>query len=257
MHDGQKQFLIMMEEQSYLAQAFENTFAQHELNTAIETIAATSAIVNREHPIGYLICTSSELLKKMTGIKIMVDHALKNKIPVFIMGNVEELEILWHSVPKQMVTGFFPRPVNVSEMVDSICRQMDDFYQKKKKKILAVDDSGIMLRKIKKLLDDTYQVILANSGAMAIKYLTLNTPDLILLDYAMPIVNGRQVMQMLREDPEFQNIPIIFLTGKNDADTVKNVMALKPDGYLLKNMEPQSLHDAIDRFFEERAEQEK
>ena len=112
-----------------------------------------------------------------------------------------------------------------------------------------------MLRKIKKLLDDTYQVILANSGAMAIKYLTLNTPDLILLDYAMPIVDGRQVMQMLREDPEFQNIPIIFLTGKNDADTVKNVMALKPDGYLLKNMEPQSLHDAIDRFFEERSDQ--
>lgn len=52
------------------------------------------------------------------------------------------------------------------------------------------------------------------------------------------------------------NIPIIFLTGKNDADTVKNVMTLKPDGYLLKNMEPQSLHDAIDRFFAERAEQE-
>ncbi len=255
MHDEKKQFLIMMEEQSYLAQSFQSAFEKHEMNTSIVNIAATSAIVNQEHPIGYLICASSELLKKTVGIKIMVDHALKNKIPVFIMGNVEELEILWHSVPKQMVTGFFPRPVNVSEMVESICRQMDDFYQKKKKKILAVDDSGIMLRKIKKLLDDTYQVILANSGAMAIKYLTLNTPDLILLDYAMPIVDGRQVMQMLREDPEFQNIPIIFLTGKNDADTVKNVMALKPDGYLLKNMEPQSLHDAIDRFFEERSEQ--
>ena len=52
------------------------------------------------------------------------------------------------------------------------------------------------------------------------------------------------------------NIPIIFLTGKNDAETVKNVMALKPDGYLLKNMDPQSLHTAIDHFFAERAEQE-
>ena len=49
---------------------------------------------------------------------------------------------------------------------------------------------------------------------MAIKYLALNIPDLILLDYEMPIVDGRQFMQMIREDTEFQNIPIIFLTGK-------------------------------------------
>lgn len=254
---GGKQFLIMMEEQSYLAQSFQSAFEKHEMNTSIVNIAATSAIVNQEHPIGYLICASSELLKKTVGIKIMVDHALKNKIPVFIMGNVEELEVIWHSIPKQMINGIFTRPVNVNEMVDSICSQVDEFYQKKKKTILAVDDSGIILRKIKKLLDDKYQVILANSGAMAIKYLTLNTPDLILLDYAMPIVDGKQVMQMLREDPEFRNIPIIFLTGKNDAETVKNVMALKPDGYLLKNMDPQSLHTAIDHFFAERAEQEK
>lgn len=47
-----------------------------------------------------------------------------------------------------------------------------------------------------------------------LKDLTLNTPDLILLDYAMPIVDGSQIMQMLREDPEFHHIPIIFLTGK-------------------------------------------
>jgi CheY-like chemotaxis protein len=85
-----------------------------------------------------------------------------------------------------------------------------------------------------------------------LKDLTLNTPDLILLDYAMPIVDGSQIMQMLREDPEFHHIPIIFLTGKNDAETVKNVMSLKPDGYLLKSMNPQKLHAAIDDFFASR-----
>ena len=61
-----------------------------------------------------------------------------------------------------------------------------------------------------------------------------------------------QIMQMLREDPEFHHIPIIFLTGKNDAETVKNVMSLKPDGYLLKSMNPQKLHAAIDDFFASR-----
>ena len=65
-------------------------------------------------------------------------------------------------------------------------------------------------------------------------------------------VDGSQIMQMLREDPEFHHIPIIFLTGKNDAETVKNVMSLKPDGYLLKSMNPQKLHAAIDDFFASR-----
>ena len=160
--------------------------------------------------------------------------------------------LLWETLPQQMVMDVFTRPITVGDMVDNVCTQMNDFYQLKKRTILAVDDSGIILRKIKALLEDTYQVVLANSGAMAIKYLTLNTPDLILLDYAMPIVDGSQIMQMLREDPEFHHIPIIFLTGKNDAETVKNVMSLKPDGYLLKSMNPQKLHAAIDDFFASR-----
>ena len=52
-------------------------------------------------------------------------------------------------------------------------------------------------------------------------------------------------MQMIREDAEFQNIPIIFLTGKNDAQTVMNVMSLK-------SMDAQKLHAAIDDFFKKR-----
>ena len=86
-------------------------------------------------------------------------------------------------------------------------------------------------------------------------YAALNetAPDLILLDYEMPIVDGRQFMQMIREDTEFQNIPIIFLTGKNDAQTVMDVMSLKPNGYLLKSMDAQKLHAAIDDFFKKQA----
>ena len=245
-------FLILMEEQSYLAQSLEGAFEKQNVKVKIVTIAEASSIVTTEQPSGYLICTSPKLLKKAVSIKVMVEQAVKNKTPVFIMGNVDELELLWETLPSQMFMDVFTRPVNVGEMIENICSQVDDFYQLKKRTILAVDDSGIILRKIKALLKDTYQVVLANSGTMALKYLTLNTPDLILLDYAMPIVDGSQIMQMLREDPEFHHIPIIFLTGKNDAETVKNVMSLKPDGYLLKSMDPQKLHAAIDDFFASR-----
>ena len=76
-------------------------------------------------------------------------------------------------------------------MVENIKRQVNEYYRMKKRTILAVDDSGVILRNIKTLLEDKYQVIPVNSSEMAIKYLALNIPDLILLDYEMPIVDGR------------------------------------------------------------------
>lgn len=107
-----------------------------------------------------------------------------------------------------------------------------------------------MLRNIKKWLEDRYQVILANSGAMAIKYLATNRPDLVLLDYEMPVVDGSQVLQMIRSETEFCDIPVIFLTGKNDKESIMKVLELKPEGYLLKTMEPQKIIQEIDNFFE-------
>ena len=124
------------------------------------------------------------------------------------------------------------------------------FGVQNKKKILVVDDSGAMLRNVKGWLEDTYQVILANSGAMAIKYLATNRPDLVLLDYEMPVVDGRQVLEMIRTETEFADVPVIFLTSKDDRESVMQVMALKPEGYLLKTMEPAKIIAEVDAFFE-------
>lgn len=113
-----------------------------------------------------------------------------------------------------------------------------------------VDDSGAMLRNVKGWLEDKYQVILANSGAMAIKYLATNRPDLVLLDYEMPVVDGSQVLEMIRSETEFCDVPVIFLTSKNDKASIMKVMELKPEGYLLKTMEPEKIVQEIDNFFE-------
>lgn len=245
-----KNFIILTDENSYLTASFEGAFEKCNMRAKVTGITEAKELIEQKITSGLLICTSPDLPKKTTGIKAVADLAIKRNLPVFIMGNKEELNLVWTIIPKEMVAEAFLRPINMGSMVASICEKLEKCSKaSEKKKILAVDDSGIILRNIKHLLEDTYQVILANSGAMAIKYLTLNTVDLILLDYEMPIVDGKQVMQMIREDNEFQNIPIIFLTGKNDTESVMKVMELKPDGYLLKTMEPKKLHQAIDNFF--------
>ena len=92
MHEIKSPFLILMEEQSYLAQSLESAFEKQNVEVKIVTIAETgaSSIVISEKPSGYLICTSPELLKKAVSVKVMVDQAIKNKTPVFIMGNIDE-----------------------------------------------------------------------------------------------------------------------------------------------------------------------
>ena len=149
-----------------------------------------------------------------------------------------------------LIRQFFARPVNVNELVEVIDTYIAKFGAQHKKKVLVVDDSGAMLRNVKGWLEDRYQVILANSGAMAIKYLATNRPDLVLLDYEMPVVDGRQVLEMIRTETEFSDVPVIFLTSKDDRESVMQVMALKPEGYLLKTMEPARIIAEVDAFFE-------
>ncbi len=65
----------------------------------------------------------------------------------------------------------------------------------------------------------------------------------------MPGLNGAQVMKRIRSNPKCENIPVIFLTGKNDKEDVLKILEGKPDGYLLKSMPHDTLLDSLDRFF--------
>ncbi|MBO6293688.1 MAG: response regulator transcription factor [Selenomonas sp.] len=65
----------------------------------------------------------------------------------------------------------------------------------------------------------------------------------------MPDLDGYDVMRLLHGTPQTSEIPIIFLTGVDDRDSVMRVVNLKPDGYLLKSMRKSELLDALNRFF--------
>ena len=121
-----------------------------------------------------------------------------------------------------------------------------------KKKILIVDDSDFMLKTMMLLLGKDYETLTATSGLSAFRSITLDRPDLILLDYEMPVCNGSQILEMIRSEKEFQDIPVIFLTSKVDRESVTKVIGLKPQGYLSKSLSPESIKQEIDRFFEKK-----
>ena len=185
------------------------------------------------------------------------DRALDLDIPVFVIQGDMDTEDINNTFPLNSVTHMYLRPVNVREASMQILEYISSHGKRNKKKILVVDDSGAMLRNVKGWLGEKYHVIPANSGAMAIKYLSMDKPDLVLLDYEMPVVNGKQVLEMIRTESDFSSIPVIFLTGKNDRESIMEVLALKPEGYLLKSMKPGEIIAAVDEFFEKRDNAEK
>lgn len=140
----------------------------------------------------------------------------------------------------------------LTEVEEYLMRREEQEVSNQKPKILVVDDSLTIREGMKKLLGEDYEVAAAESGVAAIRTITLNQPDLILLDYEMPVCDGRQTLEMLRSEKAFEDIPVIFLTGRRDPESMIKVMPLKPAGYLIKSSKPAEIKKEIDTFFEKK-----
>ena len=124
------------------------------------------------------------------------------------------------------------------------------------KSILLVDDDPTFLKMMKGWLDSDYRVTIVTSGTQALMYIADNRPDLILLDYEMPVISGPQVLEMIRSETKVDNIPVMFLTGKGDRESVLKVLALKPEGYLLKSLNREQILASLIEFFDKKHAEE-
>lgn len=204
----------------------------------------------KEDITAVLMYTDEEMLQKQQPLVFLRDKIVEEDISVFVIGDVNEMAQIRTLVPRQLLKKEFQRPIDVKEVVNTLDEYIKTNGKHTKKKILVVDDSGAMLRNVKGWLEDYYQVSLANSGAMAIKFLSTNRPDLVLLDYEMPVINGKQVLEIIRSESEFSGIPVMFLTSKNDKETINQVLGLKPEGYILKTTKPEQIVQMINEFFQ-------
>ena len=116
----------------------------------------------------------------------------------------------------------------------------------KKQKVLVIDDSPIVLRSIKGLLEYKYDVIIATNGEMGIQKTIDQKPDIVLLDYEMPGMNGSSTFEMILQIDDIKDIPVVFLTSVSDAKRVKEVLEKHPAGYILKPPDKDVLIELIE-----------
>ncbi len=174
---------------------------------------------------------------------------------VCAVGKPGEYKEFYKVFPEYLVKIEMPYPANVMILIDQLRRERtisDEMINAEvNHKILLVDDDSTFLDVSSGWLKKygKYDVTIVNSGPQAIDYLDRYTPELILLDYEMPVMDGPSVLTKLRQNDRTKNIPVYFLTGKSDTESVMKVMAMRPNGYLLKTLDQQQLVARVNDFF--------
>ena len=111
--------------------------------------------------------------------------------------------------------------------------------------VLSVDDSPIVQLTIKRALSEHYNVLLANGATKALKILEQYTVDLMLLDLTMPDMDGLEFCRIVRQIPEFRELPIVMVTAR---DGLVNKMKGRIAGtskYLTKPFSPDRLQETV------------
>ena len=239
-----KEIVIIMFQYSVIVKGIERKLAEMEYNVVTVTEHLEDAV--NSHAAGAAL-----FLFYLPG-DIMDDHLKKNSLlriceslkekngKMIILGEKKYHEEILSDIPDVGRYGWMDRPVDMNLLEDMVYKEINRVQERvAKKRILIVDDDPSYAKMVREWIKDDYRVDIVTAGMQAISFL-LKVPenekvDMILLDYEMPVVDGPQVLQMLRQDPATDHIPVIFLTGIGTKEAVSRVMSLKPDGYLLKS----------------------
>lgn len=198
---------------------------------------------------------SADIIRKKYVEKIL--DALKDTPKKkMVIGDRKDHEELLQSIPLLTSYIWFDKPVDMELFLTTIDRVLNEAASPQIKasadgprRLLIVDDDPQYAKMVREWIKDTYETHVVTAGMQAIKFLLNNPVDMILLDYEMPVVDGPQVLQMLRSEPATEKIPVVFLTGVDAKESVERVMALRPAGYLLKSTSKENIIKYIDALF--------
>ena len=223
----------------------------------IKCPAGKEALFDRvpaEMPHVIIICLGNETWETVTVFDVLKECTRMGGITIIVITNEEDQKVfINHTRLERMF--FMPRPVSLFALYQKL-NEIETVVAEKqqngsmmiteyinpnaddtppRKHILVVDDDSSQLLQMKDHLREFYEVTLVTSGKAALKYLSKHRVDLIFLDYLMPQMNGPDVLEQLRRFPALRFIPVVFLTGVTEKDTViKTLLELKPQGYIVK-----------------------
>ena len=119
------------------------------------------------------------------------------------------------------------------------------------KKIMMVDDEKDQIFSLKIAIEEVYgkkyQIITANSGMECLELLKKNeNPDIILLDIMMPEMSGWELFDRIKDNPSWENIPVVFLTARTDR-VAEDAGQFLGDGFIEKPVKTDDLINMVEK----------
>jgi CheY-like chemotaxis protein len=126
-----------------------------------------------------------------------------------------------------------------------ILEQLEQEEAKRKMRVLAIDDSPVMLKTISSILGEDYAVSCMTNPAMLEKFLEQITPELFLLDYKMPELNGFDLVPIIRKFDIHKKTPIVFLTAEGTSDHVSTAFTIGACDFIVKPFQANILREKV------------
>ncbi|MCL2231359.1 MAG: response regulator, partial [Treponema sp.] len=187
-------------------------------------------------------------------IKELKANEKYEKIPViFLTSNIDREDVV-----KGLSLGavdYVLKPFNAEKIIESIENQFNPKTKAKMSSgrvsatpsILVIDDIASMLRTIHHALHDKYEVSLLSKSEVVLDFLHNNKPDLILMDYLMPVINGFELIGSIRALPDYKDIPIIIISTEGTFRNVNEAIKLGASDFIVKPFDPKELNYKVDR----------
>ena len=242
--------LIISEKETFIAVTLQKKLVENgfEVKHTLPNVQSISEY--REDVNIYIFYMDEGTAVDMDTVVYLKDMSVEEDTMVILIGSNDEFREATKILPQENLAAYFVRPFDMRQFVDKMKSLTDAReIENRKSRILIVDDDVTFLKMAYAWLKDKYRVSIVNSGVQAITWLAKNKADVVLLDYEMPVVDGPGILEMLKSETGTDSIPVFFLTGKSDLKSVKKVMELKPQGYLLKASGKESLLNELEKFF--------
>ena len=120
-------------------------------------------------------------------------------------------------------------------------------FANNKQKVLVIDDDSSLRRQLRYRLGnrENLTVIEAENGLSGVALASIDQPDLIILDWMLPDIQGPEVLHQLRNHNQTRHIPVLMLSGKNKIGNIEDAFELGTDAYLTKPFTLQNLAEKV------------
>ena len=161
---------------------------------------------------------------------------------------IDEKHTIDLSIPKNAIIDFQALVPDVNNDDDNLQEQSDeDIYR-----LLIVEDNVELLMLMRQLLRPTYRVYVAKNGLEAIEIIRQKDLDLIISDVMMPEMDGYELTAAVKNDPDYNHLPIILLTAKTQEEDEEEALRIGADEFLTKPFRLGDLKLHIDNIIENR-----